>query len=239
MPKSRFGTILQTQQSIHLGQKLMGDDGTTSHSTCVADKAAGTNNGASKKAKLIEVKVGVESPAAVVEGLDLVKSDIAAHPERRRKSIVLIVIASQIAVDPNSIHPVVQRQRKLVKDLMNMGVLVVASAGNYAEESGRKEVDTIPSVFASHDFPLIVVGNVNYEGEIDSTSQRGEKVVIYAFGEDVTCQDKDGHPWSDNGTSFCTCLPFPFASCEADCSSCSHCGGRVGESHFPQDCSVR
>lgn len=84
--------------------------------------------------------------------------------------------------------------------LINIGVPVVLAAGNEAT-AGDNQVSQAPQIFANGNaFPIINVGSANADGVISDFSRRGDKVSIFADGEEVTC--KGYYPDKESGTSF-------------------------------------
>lgn len=173
---------------------------------CTASKAIGQAYGAGKGAYLVPVKMGDMSFEASIQGWQEVLADIKAHPERQKRSIVTSSIVTRMPeseIDPQQKTEI----REALMELFKIGVPVVISAGNYAlDKHGnlvRPNVDTIPPVLAEPDFPLIVVGNADAQGNIYRESQRGPKVTVWARGTNALCQML--HRVDINtGTSFCT-----------------------------------
>ncbi|KAH6883067.1 peptidase S8/S53 domain-containing protein [Alternaria rosae] len=77
-----------------------------------------------------------------------------------------------------------------LRELSNLGVPFVASAGNDAKDPKRKLVDQIPMLLSGDDIPLIIVGASDYDGKQADSSQAGPLVTIHAPGVDVECQTK-------------------------------------------------
>lgn len=141
---------------------------------------------------------------------NLIWKDIDAK-KRRGKSVVTVSLNSRTAIDPND--PDLSTPRKSERDdianLLANDVIVVVSAGNHATDKNnvptqRQNVDTIPAAHERPNYPLIVVGAVDYTGAKAAFSQGGPHVTILGPGVDITCQDKVlKRPWTDSGTSFC------------------------------------
>jgi len=99
-----------------------------------------------------------------------------------------------------------QQSQKLygnhLRELSNLGVPFVASAGNDATDPNRKLVDQLPMLLSGDDIPLIIVGASDYDGKKADFSQAGPLVTIYAPGVDVECQTKeDGKSATVSGAS--------------------------------------
>lgn len=174
-----------------------------SHATCVAGKAVGKEFGVAKEATLVVVKLDSIRHWEQVAGYKMIRDDLASHPERHGKSVVVVSIAYDPAL-PNQQPEVTMKQ--YIQDIMNFDVPVVIAAGNAAEE-GRFLVDNVPALFEGPDFPMIVVGSVTPNGEVTSFSQRGDHVSVYAVGQPISCLGMDGpDPIQESGTSFCMFL---------------------------------
>jgi hypothetical protein len=77
---------------------------------------------------------------------------------------------------------------------------VVVTSGN-----GRKTTDEInnaPAVLYQADFPLIVVGGTDIDGNRHTTSQGGPKLAVHAPGVNVDVSNKDGTKDTRAGTSY-------------------------------------
>lgn len=200
-PGFRVEEPLKTERYNELGQNAQQP---TAHSTCVASKALGKRFGAAKKATLVPVLTGERKRSSTVQGLKLAREDIISKG-RQKKSIVLITKLGQTPATQASLNaPSTNRMKQALHRLMQISVPVVISAGNEAlDEHGnliRPNVDLIPPILAAPNFPLIVVGNADREGRIYPSSQRGDKVTLYACGASIRCAGCD-RPVS--GTSFC------------------------------------
>jgi hypothetical protein len=98
-----------------------------------------------------------------------------------------------------------------MKKLLNMGVPIVLAAGNYAQQSGRKNIDTRPQIFEKDkDMPLINVGAVNTKGERIAISQISPgHNMVYAPGENVDGLSQDNYQMiAASGVNGCVTFPF-------------------------------
>ncbi|KAJ5578557.1 subtilase [Penicillium hispanicum] len=182
----------------------------TKHSTCVAEKALGTTYGVAKEARLIPVLLGFVSGSSITQGFKQVIDDLTKdkedaekenrEPTRYAKSVLIISAATKQTFDklPLDRRPYTLLREYLSK-LTTMGLPIVAAAGNRADAStGDVEVKQLPAWYASGQlFPIIDVGAAGPEGNIISTSRRGDKVSIYADGKDIQCSAQ-----VQSGTSF-------------------------------------
>lgn len=78
-----------------------------------------------------------------------------------------------------------------LRAILNIGVPIVCAAGNYANQQGRENIDTVPPLFQDEDTPLINVGAADYEGKRLAMSQGGNQVTIYAPGLDIVIPRKN------------------------------------------------
>ncbi|KAI1770791.1 peptidase S8/S53 domain-containing protein [Hypoxylon cercidicola] len=169
-----------------------------SHATCVAGKAVGKKFGVAKEATLIVVKANDVSEREQVQGYRAIRDDLASHPERHGKSVVVV----SLGYDPDIPRlPGEMEMRQYIQDIMDFDVPVVVTAGNEAND-GRFIVDDLPGILEGPDFPMIVVGSTTPNGEIASSSQRGDHVQLYAVGESISCLSMDGTTVTKSGTSF-------------------------------------
>ena len=77
--------------------------------------------------------------------------------------------------------------------------------GNDKDDEGnlRRNIDTSPGIFEGYDYPLIVVGAVDFDGKTASFSQGGDHLTITAGGVNVKMQNRDNdNEAADSGTSF-------------------------------------
>lgn len=162
----------------------------------MANKAVGNEYGSAKKAFLVLVKIGDVQDDCIVEGLDVAAKDIEAKG-RQRKAVVLVSLVTEYEVEANEDDdPFVEAQRENIGKLVQLGIPVVSASGNWTQLKGdlgklRTNIDTMPAIFASV-HPMIPVGNVNWDGQLQAGSQRGDHVVTNAMGTDITCIDRKG-----------------------------------------------
>ena len=141
------------------------------------------------------------------QGRTLVLQDIHSK-QRQGKSVVTYSISSGDPIDPNNLGNDRMALKRFIKELLDSDVPVLVSAGNHAQhydDDGnlRPNADTVPAIFEGSDYPLIVVGCVDFTGTPAPFSQGGNHVQVWAPGTNVHIQDKD----SDNalirsGTSY-------------------------------------
>lgn len=188
--------------------KEIGQDGNTDssllprgHGTQMASKALGRNYGVAKGATLISVKT--THSGSIIEGFELILEDLSEfHPERAGKSVVMMsmVIAEEIFSSPEEARKDVLgiQFTDLFNDIMDLGVPIVVSAGNYGDK-GRKDIDNVPPILEGPDLPLMVIGGATESGERAPFSQEGNQVALYGPGVNVKCRAKDGSTQDDGG----------------------------------------
>jgi hypothetical protein len=92
------------------------------------------------------------------------------------------------------------------KDLINIDVPMFAASGNFGRRVGRQNIDTLPALLATPDFPLTTVGSADIDGAQSIFSQGGPHLTLYAVGTNTTCLLSTGStPDTDrDGTSYAT-----------------------------------
>ncbi|KAK4446983.1 peptidase S8/S53 domain-containing protein [Podospora aff. communis PSN243] len=170
------------------------------HGTCTADKALGSEQGVSKRATLVIVRLAQHSLAEMLAGLAEIIQDVQDKPERRKRSVVSMSISGPVFDITRITTGIVSA---LVEYMMGLDIPIVVTAGNQAETPGREQVDSIPAVFAGQNNPIIVVGSTNTDGEVSRFSQVGSQVTLYAVGEGIACH---GNPTLWQGTSFSSAM---------------------------------
>lgn len=111
----------------------------------------------------------------VNNGLRLIYKDIRPRPERRKKSDItfsLCLVQGEWESNAHDLH------YDLIKQLLDMDNPVFATGGNYAEESQRTNVDTLPALWAAPDYPLVLVGSTDHGGARSYFSPRGPEVTL-------------------------------------------------------------
>ncbi len=188
--------------------------GIRGHSTCTASKAIGNIYGASKKAKLVVVKMRNLAIRDMEEALDNTRDHIL-HERRAGRSVVSISWASPpITYRYDYINI---KMREILRSYYLSGIYIVCSAGNYAMEldvTGRPRtwVDTLPACYSYFPDPStpnakfpIVVSNCNNDGILYQQSQQMRSNGLSAPGVDIMCADVNTDTGSQlfTGTSFC------------------------------------
>ena len=162
----------------------------TGHSTCVADKAMGKCYGAAKKSKLVPVVMAGDGVAQIAEAFKEVIDDIkkdkeSRNPVRYMNSVVLMSLSDGNA-NP-TLEPWVSIKRYM-SEIFDLGVPIVIAAGNHDPDLLRRDTsDQYPQAWAADDFPIIIVGYLDFDGSISEFSYSGPLVNTFAFGESITC----------------------------------------------------
>ncbi|KAJ5115075.1 hypothetical protein NUU61_000834 [Penicillium alfredii] len=204
LPRNRRRPAIQTDLSKKKGEHPEVDDALNSHGTEVAIKALGIKFGAAKEAILIPVKIGEYNRAETSHGVFAAWHDIQTKGARRaRRSIVVMSIGS---VFPENLNDEFTREMSgLISHLQYLGVPFVTTSGNFAQEfwhgQQRINIDTVPAIIAARGNPISVIGNVDFQGNFWSTSQRGPLLTASAGGLSATTLDKYGMKADATGTS--------------------------------------
>ena len=188
--------------------------GLPGHSTCTASKAIGNMYGASKKAKLVVVKMRSLAIRDMEEALDNTRDHIL-HYRRAGRSVVSISWASPRITDRGDYINI--KMIEILRSYYDSGIYIVCSAGNYAmdlDEIGRPRtwVDTLPACYPLFPPPLtsnlnfpIVVSSCDNDGFHYQTSQQAPSYSLSAPGVNIMCAD--AFTVTDvefsTGTSFC------------------------------------
>ncbi|KAL8766221.1 MAG: hypothetical protein Q9209_006935 [Squamulea sp. 1 TL-2023] len=82
--------------------------------------------------------------------------------------------------------------RTYFEQIFDQGGTIIVPSGNNATTPGRQDVDTLPALWESPVFPLVVVGAVTNIGSIPVFSQGPTHVTVWAPGVDVQCAKRYG-----------------------------------------------
>ncbi|KAJ4319958.1 hypothetical protein N0V94_003628 [Neodidymelliopsis sp. IMI 364377] len=185
---------LQTDGSKGEGQDEDADNSKKeSHATGVASVALGQRFGVAKKATLVSVKC-THKTIDMLTGIELVYTDLAIkNPARAKKSVV------NLSWNLGNKDIVRDRLRKAIEPILNIGVPVVVTSGNDRKNSDKS--DKAPANLYAADFPIIVVGGTDQNGNRGSYSQGTQANAVHAPGNPVDMSKKDGSKLSTWGTS--------------------------------------
>ena len=154
----------------------------------MASRICGKRSGVAKQTTIIPVVI-TASQESLVTGLEKVLADI---PERRKEGQCLPG-KTVVTMSLNILVPDVKYITLLsdtIKGIMNLGVVVVCSAGNDdTPKSDDWEASTYPAALARTQLPWLIRGGaVNNKGVLPSWAQKGD---VYAPGVDAVCANKD------------------------------------------------
>ena len=160
-----------------------------SHGTCMASRICGKRSGVAKQTTIIPVVI-VATQESLVAGLEKVLADI---PERRKKGQCLPgkTVVTMSLNFPISDSKYITLLSDAIKGIINLGVVVVCSAGNDdGPNSDEWEASTDPAALARTQLPwLFRIGAVDNTGVLPSWAQKGD---VYAPGVAALCANKDG-----------------------------------------------
>ena len=176
-----------------MGAKTPTDDG-GQHGSCVASKAAGFYNGVSKTSQLTMMKILWSFPA-IDWAFDKIWEDIT---DKGRQGRSVVVLPAAWTNTPDRTQDSLKIERTM-RDLFDINTVIVVPSGNYAKGTSRQDVDTFPSLWEDENFPLIVVGAVDQDGNYATFSQRGRHVTTWAPGVSISCSG-DHSPGTSYGT---------------------------------------
>ncbi len=156
------------------------------HGTSVASIIGGRKNGVSNKVNMWSVRVlacnGMGSISDALSGFDWIKANMLKRPNKRA------IINLSIISDPSEILDL------KVMELINMGAIVVAAAGNSDKNACLSSPGRLSKV--------ITVGASTFEDTKWQQSAQGECIDFFAPGTEVRALRMDGSPIGKYGTSF-------------------------------------
>ena len=150
----------------------------------MASKICGKVSGVAKQTKVIPVIVGVDFKsflAALNEILTRIPTWRVRGKALPGKTVVSISMGWPASVVSVSAMHICQR---LLQTIMNLGVIVVTSAGNDGAQTVHRT--DYPAQLSTPNFPLIAVGGLTLDWERYGTSQAGD---VYLVSKDVGCAD--------------------------------------------------
>ena len=184
------------------------------HGTCMASKISGRVSGVAKQPIVIPAvfENTYQSHIAILQQLEI---DIRSRQSRggtNKQSLPGKTVVSLSYGIPVSDPRYSIMVKGALRDIMNLGILVVTAAGNGNGNHVRKRDDgteilgfvspLVPAALASNDFPLIRVGAVDKAGIIAYFSQEGD---VYADGVSGRCAKPETEDYRNAiGTSAAT-----------------------------------
>ncbi|KAI4274788.1 MAG: hypothetical protein L6R38_006043, partial [Xanthoria sp. 2 TBL-2021] len=178
------------------------DDNPRSHGSCVLSKAIGTNSGVyknkireNKNSEVVVVKVDRDLPfGEILWAFSIINTDI--RNSRTARPAVVAFPWTVYNTDPVPWSII----KTYFEQIFNQGGSIIVASGNNATTPGRQDVDTLPAMWESPTFPLVVVGAVNNIGTIADFSQGPTHVTVWAPGVGVQCAKRYGVKYA-SGTS--------------------------------------
>lgn len=180
------------------------------HGTCMASKVCGKRSGVAKQATIIPVVIATDedddfSLDSMVTAVQLVEADIQTRRSRQlpltpsaleKKTVMMMAL--NVYVDDKEEELYMEFLAVALQAIMDLGVIVAVSAGNYHGEHGEGFVATsYPSALAVSRLPsLIRVGAVDQSGMLPTWAQQGD---VYACGDDVLCATENSFSFVEDG----------------------------------------
>ncbi|KAF2869922.1 peptidase S8/S53 domain-containing protein [Massariosphaeria phaeospora] len=195
----------QTHKARLAGHPKFADSHPQSHGTAVASKAAGRKCGVAKKATIVSVMTEINNFDDLAFGFAQLMTDIAGDKNRLRKTVVVMSVAATLPFTREQATRlnVGSGLSACMTWAMKQGIPVVLASGNSRDGDKRRDIDLLPMVLESKEFPVINVGGVKYDGLPWEKSQGGDQVTIHAPADRVVVQHKEhGETGPESGTSF-------------------------------------
>ncbi|KAI4137883.1 MAG: hypothetical protein LQ341_004928, partial [Variospora aurantia] len=165
------------------------DDNPNSHGSCVLSKAIGTYSGVyknrigrTKNSEVVVVKFDRQpSFGEILWAFSIINTDI--RDSRTAQPAVVTFPWTVYNADPIPWSII----KTYFEQIFDQGGTIIVPSGSNARTPGRRDVDTLPALWESPVFPLVVVGAVNNIGSIPVFSQGPTHVTVWAPGVDVQC----------------------------------------------------
>lgn len=130
-----------------------------------------------------------------------IEKNMRQHPTRR--AVIVFASGSDTIYGPTSLIPYPWLSiRENMKSIIDLGGIIVTSAGNDRDGRTRRAVDTLPALFNGPDLPLIVAGSVYNEGILAPFSQGPDHVDTWAPGVEASCTRPSIVAQTGTGTSY-------------------------------------
>jgi len=132
-----------------------------------------------------------------------IQQDITGDPGREHKSVIVTAVGwlefgKNTYESVRDAYDLQEKYANELRDVMDMGIPIVCAAGN----SGQRDIDNVPQLFADERTPLIVVGAAEFDGSRAEFSQGGNQLTVYAPGGKSPLQStKDETERESAGTS--------------------------------------
>lgn len=163
------------------------DDSEYGHETCIGSMITGETIGVSKAVTLYPVQVQWDM-AAFLWIFSAISDDIARRRRRGsfRSGYITIYFPGYANQDFMNIYPnEFPRVRRRMQRLLDDDIIIITTAGNYAQVPGRENVDMFPGIWSSNTFPIIVVGSSDENGVKSFYSQAGNLVDVCKYIREI------------------------------------------------------
>ena len=174
------------------------DESQAWHGTCIVSKAMGLIHGVYKSPR---TGIMLKSSGTIFDTLWAFSFARDLSREGPSRTVIVFTSASSSA-PPGEVSYCLARIKQMIQEIFDGDGTVVVPAGNYGRRPGRFNVDTIPAIWSSASFPLIVVGAVDNLGVPAAFSQGGSLVSAHTPGVNLACPYDTQFFFS--GTSFAT-----------------------------------
>lgn len=172
--------------------------------TCYASKVCGRVSGVAKQATIIPMRTHSFGPQWLLAVLHKIMGEIPARRQKNPpqclpgKTVVLIlfdydVTDQQYGLGFEKQDEVKSRIQDAIKDIMDLGVIVISLAGDQKVDLNIPSASTnyIPQTLDSA-LHLLRVGSVDKTGRRSPLSKRGD---VYMVGQDFLCADVNTLPF--------------------------------------------
>ncbi|KAK6544313.1 Suppressor of the cold-sensitive snRNP biogenesis mutant brr1-1 [Orbilia ellipsospora] len=167
---------------------LLDPDDIVGHGSHVAGIVGGKTYGVAKKVNILSVKIG-DKRIDYLTAVEGITAAVRRHASRKSESNF---IASVLNISLEFLNS--SEMKGALQRAANVGMHIVVAAGN----AGKDACQSYPASYNQDIKSLIVVGNLDMNDSLHSTSNYGKCVDISAPGTDITSVNGE----KDTGTSF-------------------------------------
>ena len=153
----------------------------------MASKVCGAKTGVAKQTTVVSV-MHADQITSKLACLNLILRNVQERQSNGQALAGRTVLSMSFSDAPLDVTKKEARYlQSLLQAIMNLGVICVCAAGNFAIDLGFPRTH-YPALLATTEFPLIPVGAVDVTGTVAPFSQEG---MIYAVGVDSPCASLD------------------------------------------------